>query len=54
MCLKTDTILLEYMLRLFQYFITTCLCMVQCSPFDACDHMHTCQHMHHWFDACKK
>ena len=28
MCLKTDTILLQYTLYQFQYFITTCLCTV--------------------------
>ena len=29
MCLKTDTILLQYTLYQFQYFITTCLCTVE-------------------------
>ena len=29
MCLKTDTVLLQYTLHQFQYFITTCLCMVE-------------------------
>ena len=29
MCLKIDTILLQYTLYQFQYFITTCLCMVE-------------------------
>ena len=29
MCLKTDTILLQYTLHQFQYFITTCVCMVE-------------------------
>ena len=29
MCLKTDTILLQYNLYQFQYFITTCLCTVE-------------------------
>ena len=28
MCLKTDTILLQYTLYQFQYFIATCLCTV--------------------------
>ena len=29
MCLKTDTILLQYTSYQFQYFITTCLCTVE-------------------------
>ena len=29
MCLKTDTILLQYTIYQFQYFITTCLCAVE-------------------------
>ena len=29
MCLKTDTVLLQYTFYQFQYFITTCLCLVQ-------------------------
>ena len=29
MCLKNDTILLQYNFYQFQYFITTCLCMVK-------------------------
>ena len=29
MCLKTDTILLQYTLHQFQFCITTCLCMVE-------------------------
>ena len=29
MCLKTDTILLQYNVYQFQYFITTYLCMVE-------------------------
>ena len=29
MCLKTDTILLQYTFYQFQYFITTCLCTVE-------------------------
>ena len=29
MCLKTDTILLQYTFYQFQYFIATCLCMVE-------------------------
>ena len=29
MCLKTDTILLQYTFHQFQYFITTCLCTVE-------------------------
>ena len=29
MCLKTDTILLQYIFYQFQYFITTCLCTVE-------------------------
>ena len=29
MCLKTDTIRLQYTFYQFQYFITTCLCMVE-------------------------
>ena len=29
MCLSTDTILLQYTFYQFQYFITTCLCLVK-------------------------
>ena len=29
MCLKTDTILLQYTFYQFQYFITACLCTVE-------------------------
>ena len=29
MCLKTDTILLQYTFYQFQYFTTTCLCTVE-------------------------
>ena len=29
MCLKPDTILLQYTFYQFQYFITTCLCTVE-------------------------
>ena len=29
MCIKTDTILLQYTFHQLQYFIATCLCMVE-------------------------
>ena len=29
MCLKTDSILIQYTFYQFQYFIITCLCMVE-------------------------
>ena len=29
MCLKTDTILLQYTFHQFQYIMTTCLCTVE-------------------------
>ena len=29
MCLKTDTIILQYTFYQFQYFIKTCLCTVE-------------------------
>ena len=29
MCLKADTILFQYTFYQYQYFITTCLCMVE-------------------------
>ena len=46
MCLKTDTILLQYTFYQFQYFVTTCLCtakiyqeMLQSNSFNRNDLM---------------